>query len=213
MDVLFRGCIKMCPALSLILLNLLGSGLTMHYNRRESVRLEDGMDHKQFMNLWNKGKSLHDYFEENDPRLMELRERVLTYSVSDAAIKEITALKDDVRVLVFSEPWCPDCVINLTVLELMAEHSHNLSVKVLGKEGHEALISSFNTERKAFIPTFLIFVNDKLTGVFVEQPEVLKQLLLDGSQKDRIVAMQDYRSGKYADATAEELLEYIKIKG
>lgn len=170
------------------------------------------MDHKQFMTLWHSGKSLTDYFEENEPRLKELRDKILTYSLCDEAMKEISALTDDVEVLVFSEPWCPDCVINLTILETMAEHSPRLSVRVLGREGNEALISAYNTERKAYIPTFLVFVNGKLTGIFVERPELLKQQLLEGTQSDRIVCMQNYRAGKYADATAAELLEYIKIK-
>lgn len=171
------------------------------------------MEHKQMMTLWNTGKDLHEYFKENDPRLIELRDKILTYSVSEQMMDEISAITDDVKILVFSEPWCPDCVINLTVLELLAEHSENMTVRVVGRDGNEALISSFNTERKAYIPTFLVFVNEKLTGVFIEQPDLLKQRMLDGSQKDRIVCMQDYRAGKYADATAEELLEYIRNKG
>lgn len=170
------------------------------------------MDHKQFITLWNQAKPLPGYFEGNDPRLNELREKILTYSVSESAVKEITVLTDEVQILVFSEPWCMDCVINLTVLELMAEHSPRLTVRILGKEGHEALISAHNSERKAYIPTFLVFVNGKLTGIFVERPEVLKQRIVDGDQADRIVSMQDYKAGKYADATAEELLEYIKNK-
>lgn len=170
------------------------------------------MDHKQFMDLWHAGKNLTDYFKENDPRLRELRDTILTYSVNEPMVKEITGLTDEVQVLVFSEPWCPDCVINLTVLEIMAEHSPRFSVRVLGRSGYEALIGSFNTERKAYIPTFLVFVNDKLTGIFVERPELLKQHILEGTQTDRIVCMQDYKAGKYADATAEELLEYIKNK-
>lgn len=171
------------------------------------------MDHKQFMTLWNKAMSLNGYFDENEPRLKELREKILTYSVSEPVVHEISGLTDDVQVLVFSEPWCPDCVINLTVLEMMAEHSPRLSVKILGRDGNEAIIGAHNTERKAYIPTFLVFVNNKLTGIFVERPEMLKQQIAEGNQADRIVCMQDYKAGKYSDATAEELLEYIKNKG
>lgn len=170
------------------------------------------MDHKQFITLWNKGKKLEGYFDEIEPRLKELRTKMLAYSVSDSVVNEIGGLTDEVQVLVFSEPWCPDCVINLTVLEMMAEHSPRFTVRVLGRDGNEALISSYNTERKAYIPTFLVMVNDKLTGIFVERPELLKMRILEGSQADRIVCMQDYRAGKYADATAGELLEYIKLK-
>lgn len=168
------------------------------------------MDHKQFISLWNQAKPLPGYFDGNESRLNELREQILTYSVNEAAVKEITLLTDEVQILVFSEPWCMDCVINLTVLELMAEHSPRLTVKILGRDGHENLISAHNSERKAYIPTFLVFVNEKLTGIFIERPEALKQRILDGNQVDRIVSMKDYKEGKYADATAEELLEYIK---
>lgn len=170
------------------------------------------MDHKQFIALWNSGKNLPGYFEESEARLKELREKILTFSVSDSIAKDIACLTDEVQVIAFSEPWCPDCVINLTVLEMMAEHSPRLSVKVLGRDDHEALISAYNTDRKAYIPTFLVFVNDKLTGIFVERPELLKQRILEGNQADRIVCMQDYKAGRYADATAEELMEYIKNK-
>lgn len=176
-------------------------------------KLEVSMDHKQFMTLWNKAMNLTGYFDENEPRLKELRDKILTYSVSEPVVHEISGLTDDVQVLVFSEPWCPDCVINLTVLEMMAEHSPRLSVKILGRDGHEAIIGAHNTERKAYIPTFLVFVNNKLTGIFVERPEMLKQQIAEGNQADRIVCMQDYKAGKYSDATAEELLEYIKNKG
>ncbi len=170
------------------------------------------MDHKQFMTLWNEGKNLAGYFDENDPRLKELREKILTYSVSDGAVKTISELMDEIQVIAFSEPWCPDCVINLTVLEMMAEHSPRFTVKVLGREGHEALIGAYNSEQKAYIPTFLVFVNDKLAGIFVERPELLKQRILEGNQADRIVCMQDYKAGRYADATVEQLLDYIKTK-
>lgn len=171
------------------------------------------MDQKQFMTLWNKGKNLEGYFEPCDSRMKELREKILTYATGESVVKAVTGLQDDVQVLAFSEPWCPDCVINLTVLEMMAEHSPRMSVRVLGREGHEGVISAHNIERKAYIPTFLVFVNNRMTGVFVERPELLKQRLLDGTQADRIVGMQEYKAGKYADATAEELLEYIQNKG
>ena len=170
------------------------------------------MDHKQFVALWNVAKPLPGYFDGNEPRLNELREKILTYSVRESVVKEIAALTDEVQILAFSERWCPDCVINLTVLEMMAEHSSRLSVKILGREGNEALIGAHNNERKAYIPTFLVFVNGMLTGIFVEMPDALKLRIQDGDQATRILCMQDYKAGKYADATAEELLEYIKNK-
>lgn len=171
------------------------------------------MDKKQFMALWHQGKPLNGYFDDVDDRMKSLRGKLLTNGISEAVRQAVTGLTDEVQVLAFSEPWCPDCVINLTVLEMMAECSPRLTVKAVGRDGHERLITSFNAEGKAYIPTFLIFVNDKLTGTFVEQPERLKQRILEGSQADRITAMQAYRAGQYADATAEELAACFQMGG
>lgn len=165
------------------------------------------MDHKHFMDLWHAGKKPEGYFDGVDPKLKELREKLLTTGIGEDAVGAIIGIQDEVQVLAFSEPWCPDCVINLTLLEMMAEHSPRVTVRILGREGHEALITSFNGDGKAYIPTFLTFVNDRLAGVFVEQPEALKQDVAEGTQADRILCMQQYRNGRYADATVAELLE------
>lgn len=167
------------------------------------------MNYRQFMDLWNGGKKPEGYFDGVEPRLKELREKLLIQGIGESGITAMRDLTDEVQVLAFSEPWCPDCVINLTVLEMLAEHSPRMTVHILGREGHEALITSLNTEGKAYIPTFLVFVNEKYAGVFVEQPELLKQHIAEGTQADRIVCMQNYRNGMYADAVVEELLAMI----
>lgn len=167
------------------------------------------MDYHGFLALWNKGKNIAGYFHDIDPRFKELRDKLLAYSISDTDKHAVSQLSDDIEILCFSELWCPDCVINLTVAEMVAECSPRIAMRVLGREGHEHVITSFNPEGKAYIPTMIVFSNGKFHGAFVEQPDVLKKQLLECTQSERILAMQNYRGGKYADATAQELIGYF----
>ena len=112
------------------------------------------------------------------------------------------------HIMCFGENWCPDCVINETIMHKISEVQPLLKMSHFGREGYEELVSSYDPDNKARIPLILI-MDEKfnLLGTFNELPKALKEIVASANQVDVIVAKKAYRKGDYANQTAQELLD------
>lgn len=123
----------------------------------------------------------------------ELRERIM--SVSSA------------RFVVFAEVWCPDCMINVSVLEAIRQINPKIEYTVVPRTGLEDVLAGITPDNSIKIPTFAAVDEAwNVTGVFLEKPQIVRDVENGEDQVKRIVVKKDYRKGKYILDAMEEIV-------
>lgn len=161
--------------------------------------------------LYNKGVSFEEFVNKDTDTY---REKTMTIFNSiefdNEIIEKIKSIKKKVKVLICAEIWCPDCMINVPIVERMRKLNNNIEISIVGREGNEEFFKKFSYNERVKIPTFVFYdINFKELGSFVEQPKKLKNIIQGGSQPNRIIAMRKYRKGEYARDTVNEILEIL----
>jgi len=164
------------------------------------------------LDLFNKGVSFLEFVNQDKDTYKE--KTLDIYSgiiISEELITEIKAVDSIINVLVFAEIWCPDCMINVPVLQKIADINHNFKISIISRENHEEYMNDYKVNGKCKIPTF-VFMNEKFEelGVFIEQPQVVKTIEAKGKQVEIIVAKRKYRKGEYAIETIREIIDITR---
>lgn len=147
--------------------------------------------------LFQKGKPLEDYLQSGDKGIREkvqrLNERAQKVELPQNELKRK-------KVLLFSEFWCPDCLVLSGAVKAFKEKDPALEVRVLPRDDYLSIISEHSIDGKARIP--LLFVLDEkkqIQGKISEVPSSLREKLKDKKQH------RDYRAGKLMRPLMEEL--------
>jgi len=162
--------------------------------------------------LFQKGLSFLQFVNQDKDtykeKTLDIYEKI---SVSEDLKQEISEIDRIVYVLVFAEIWCPDCMINVPVLQRMAEINPHIRMSIVSREGNEAYMENYKLNGKPKIPTF-VFMNEAYEelGVFIEQPQVVSEVEIKGKQVEIIVAKRKYRKGEYYIETIREIMGLIK---
>ncbi|GEM_PF-1486989 len=147
--------------------------------------------------LFEKGKPLAKYVGGAEEGISRKIDRLL-----DRARKEKLpeAKPMDRRCLLFSEFWCPDCLVMLASLRYIQELLPQLEIRVLSREGYLDILSEHSVDGKARIPLLLVLDDEGNTRDYLsEVPSSIQEIKND--PKDH----RDYRSGKYMDKLLEAL--------
>lgn len=112
------------------------------------------------------------------------------------------------RLLVFTESWCVDCKVNVTVLKSILEYnSADIKSGVLPREGNEALLMELTGATK--IPSFIFEDSDGNRKVFIERPKSVTDLFMN-NQREIKVNMDKYKQGEFLKESIDELCAYLK---
>ena len=138
-------------------------------------------------------ETVHDYVTAPSKAKDAFDKRRVEYKLDPAVAKELKNRAKDFSIVAFSAEWCPDCMRNVLILNLISEAT-GLEVRVFG---HMMRDAKSNTKRWAIPPCApeveefnvvkipLIVVLDKAgekVGEVVENPplgKTLEQALLD----------------------------------
>ena len=138
-------------------------------------------------------ESVHDYVSTPSKAKDAFDKRRAEYKLDAAAVKELKKKAKDYFVAVFSAEWCPDCMRNVPVLDMIAEAT-GLEVRAFG---HIMRDAKSNTRKWAVppsppevdefsvpkIPLIVVLRRDgEEVGVIVENPppgKTVEQALLD----------------------------------
>ena len=138
-------------------------------------------------------ESVHDYVSEPSKAKDAFDKRRAEYKLDAAVVKELKKKAKDYTVIVFSAEWCPDCMRNVPVLDLLAEAA-GIEVRVFG---HIMRDAKSNTKKWAVppsppevdefkvskIPYMVVLKKDgEKVGEIVENPppgKTLEKALLD----------------------------------
>ncbi len=123
--------------------------------------------------------------------------------ISHETVQRLRAIQGRYHLLVAGEMWCPDCQINVTVMDYLQRAQPNVDLAVITKgRAEDDLLGRLEIDR---VPIPLVAVLDgefRLVGRFVEKP---RDVIAGGE------AMKpDYRAGHFLDSTLRDLLSIFE---
>lgn len=160
------------------------------------IDLSQGLTFEQYLNKNS---------DEEKARVLEAYERT---ELSKEAVDIVKSIDKKVNVVVFSEGYCPDCVVTLPFIKRMENLNDNLKVYLFGMKGNKELLEQYTGTAR--IPTVMTFTEDmEPKGVYIEVPKVIAEKMAKlPSEKQRELVLE-YRQGKFNDLVEKELLEII----
>ena len=121
-----------------------------------------------------------------------------------STLERLGQLEGKYHLLVAAEIWCPDCHINLAVMDFMCQAQPNIELSIVSKgRAENDLRDALGLER---IPVPVVAILDEafdLIGTFVERP---RAVVNDSTGQ----AMSRYRAGDHMDDTLQELLDVME---
>ena len=142
----------------------------------------------------------------------EQREKLLkayeATSLSKETSNEVKNLNTKTNVIVFSEGYCPDCVVTLPFVEKMKEQNENIKVYYYGLQGNKELLEQFTGTAR--IPTVMSFSEAmEPKGAYIEVPVEIGEKVARVSPDKQKEIILEYRQGKYNDLIEKDLLSII----
>jgi thiol-disulfide isomerase/thioredoxin len=158
----------------------------------------------------SKGLDFEGYLDKNtEEEKVKLLEAYESTELSKDIIDAVKAIDKKVNVVVFSEGYCPDCVVTLPFIKRMENLNENIKVYLFGMQGNRELLEEYTGTSR--IPTVMTFTeNMEPKGAYIEVPKILAEKIAKTPSDKQKEVVTDYRQGKYNNLIEEELLEIIK---
>lgn len=161
------------------------------------IDLSNSLDFEGYLNKNN---------EEEREKLVEAYEKT---QLSRETVDAVKAIQKKVNIVVFSEGYCPDCIVTLPFIKRMQNLNENLKVYYFGMKGNKELLEEYTGTSR--IPTVMTFTEEmEPKGVYIEVPKVIAEKMAKVSSDKQRELVLEYRDGKYNNLIEEELLEMIR---
>jgi thiol-disulfide isomerase/thioredoxin len=161
------------------------------------IDLSNALDFEGYLNKNN---------EEEREKLIEAYEKT---QLSIEAVNAVRAINKKVNIVVFSEGYCPDCIVTLPFIKRMQNLNENLKVYYFGMKGNKELLEEYTGTSR--IPTVMTFTEDMdPKGAYIEVPKVIAEKMARVSSDKQKELVHEYRQGKYSELIEAELLEIIR---
>ncbi|HHV25855.1 thioredoxin family protein [Anaerosalibacter bizertensis] len=167
------------------------------------------MDSKK---MFHSGISFQDFVNMDEDSYKEKTLEVFnSIDFSDEFVERIKSIDKNIKILICAEIWCPDCMINVPVVEKMKKMNNKIEISIVNREGNEDFFKKFSKDEKVKIPTFIFYDEEfNLLGTFIERPRIVKEVYRTGNQTNIIVTMRKYRKGEYIEETLKDILDVLK---
>ncbi len=161
------------------------------------IDISKGMDFQGYLDKNN---------EEEKEKLIQAYEKT---ELTKEAVDAVKAIDKKVNIVVFSEGYCPDCIVTLPFVKRMQNLNENLKVYYFGMNGNKEMLEEYTGTSR--IPTIMTFTEDmEPKGAYIEVPKVIAEKMAKmPSEKQRELVLE-YRQGKYNSLIEQELLEIIR---
>ena len=127
-------------------------------------------------NLWNKGNTVNEYADSMEYYQKEMKERLRDIRITQSECKKLKSIIELRKILVLTESWCIDSLMNLPVLAKMAECGPKMEIKVFERNLYPELEDYFNKLQLENIPLFWIMDENFIEiGKWVERPKTAKR--------------------------------------
>lgn len=120
--------------------------------------------------------------------------------ITQETIDKIKSINKEINILGFSELWCPDCQINLTVMDYITKLNPKIKLKLQSREGNEEIIREHSDDGRVKVPIFIYLdSNFEKFGSFIEFPSNVIAVDVGDNQVEKIKTKKLYRKGNYME--------------
>lgn len=124
-------------------------------------------------------------------------------SISAETLRRIQAIEGHYRLLIAGEMWCPDCQINVTVMDHLQRLQPRVELAVITKGRAEDDLRERMALDRILIPVVLVLDgNFQPMGRFIERP---LEVVAGGD-----ALKPAYRAGEYLESTLRDLLDLFE---
>lgn len=158
---------------------------------------------------FTKGLSFNEYLEKQHQKYGDVQDKAYETTELTTQTKDLVkALDKTIHAAVFTEGFCPDCIVTIPFIQRMAEENPNLKLHFMPRTGFEAFLEEAVGDAR--IPTIITFDGDmNPKGAYVETPKALRDKMIGLNNEEKKSLVVDYRAGKYNDLVEKDLLEII----
>ncbi|MHB1482646.1 MAG: thioredoxin family protein [Bellilinea sp.] len=157
---------------------------------------------------WEKGLSITELIAGMTVNKEAMQRRHQSIELTGDERARLAGLTTRRRLLILTEEWCSDCLMNLPILAKLAEDSPNIEVRFFNRKDWPELRAYFNGHDIYSLPTVQI-LDDFLRplAVWVERPQAAHQRLADWKEAHPEVE----HTRRRADLTSEQKREMLKV--
>jgi len=158
---------------------------------------------------FDKALSFEEYVEKQHAKYGNIQDKTYADTELSSDTKEqIKKLDKVVHAAIFTEGFCPDCIVTIPFVQKLSEQNKNLKVHLFPRTGYEGFLEEAVGCKN--IPAVITFTEEMdPKGAYVEMPKELFKKLPIISNDERKVLVAEYRSGKYNDLIEKNLLDII----
>jgi alkyl hydroperoxide reductase subunit AhpF len=166
------------------------------------------MKREDLLKLYTSGTDYGEFLESNSgfykEDILSFKSKVILEACLVEAIKSLDQTK---YFLAVAEPWCENCVINVTMLELAAAINNNIKYKIVAQSEFENLSKLFTEADIKEMPLIIEISNTgEVLYKYSEKPEILKRIETS-SPVMRTAMKKKYKDGGLAEEIVREILK------
>jgi hypothetical protein len=156
---------------------------------------------------WERGLTMNSLIDEMTVNQAAMRRRFNLVSLTDAEKSRLANLKIPRRILVMTEEWCSDCLMNLPILARLAEAVAATEIRFFIRKDWPEFRAYFNERDIYSLPTVQI-MDEAFTplGVWVERPQAAHDWLAQWKADHPEVE----RTRRRADLTSDQKREMLR---
>ncbi|MDD2480918.1 MAG: thioredoxin family protein [Lutispora sp.] len=159
--------------------------------------------------LFDSGLNFRSYmFNVDEDNRRKFMKYYIPMEIKDEVKEKIMSLENEINILGVVEPWCPDCHINLAVLEKMISLNNKINLRLVTRDDVKDELDSYKENGKLKVPTFIMMdAGFNVKGAFIEKIDMVKTADIETLEGSKI--NMKYKAGKLIPETAEELLKIL----
>ena len=154
------------------------------------------------------------YSQLNETRMNRLEKTIKT---TQEVQQQINQLDKKYTWLVIAEGWCGDAAQILPIINVMAESSENIDLKIVLRDENEALMNDFLTNGAMSVPKLIILDDENnVLSDFGPRPEPARKLIADYKAAHGVVdepikvELQKWYLHDKGVSTQNEIMQLIK---
>lgn len=157
-------------------------------------------------NLMN-GLNYNEYIDKlNDEHKLQLIKSYEDITLSQNTKTFFSDFPEEVKVVIFSEGYCPDCSLIIPFIRKIQECNSKVSISILSRDENVDLLEECSGEAR--IPTIMTFKKDmEPIGLYVEFPKEFKDSMKNLNENNRIELIKQFREGKYNDIIEKDIMK------
>ena len=128
--------------------------------------------------VWGKGYTIAQYVDGMLYYQKEMQERLRNLRITPSECQKLKNFNLSRKILVLTESWCADSLMNVPIVMKMAECAPNLEIKVYIRKENPDLEDFFHNKQIEKIPIFWIMNSDyEMVGYWSERPKAAHKMV------------------------------------